>query len=268
MCVVSISKGNHVYWSYNVWVYLHPSAELWSPWSFGPALAEEKKDLRERKFKNSVKTDGRERIYHFLQQNYCVTSWAADNPHLKNYFGYTDDGKAFSQTLRFMRHAITPAFKHGFCSSCNSSFCQGSSFKEYVPSCPSAVACESMWARPKFLRWGWFETPSCTCCQSHLPSLLPCSLSQTNSSLFREAAVPPSSLLSCFKAAAGFESWSLFAFLETLFFFFKFHAQAPVPVVSLLCSWQPVAVQSLIYRVQPWGGLHRAVFVSTNGRGG
>lgn len=28
---------------------------------------------RERKFENSAKTDGRERIHHFLQQSYCVT---------------------------------------------------------------------------------------------------------------------------------------------------------------------------------------------------
>lgn len=36
-------------------------------------LWQSRKGLRERKFENSEKTDGRERIYHFLQQNYCVT---------------------------------------------------------------------------------------------------------------------------------------------------------------------------------------------------
>lgn len=54
-----------------MWVYLHPqsfetSGHLVQLW-------QSKKGLRERKFENSAKTDGRERIHHFLQQSYCVT---------------------------------------------------------------------------------------------------------------------------------------------------------------------------------------------------
>lgn len=36
-------------------------------------LWQSKKGVRERKFENSARSDGRERIHHFLQPSYCVT---------------------------------------------------------------------------------------------------------------------------------------------------------------------------------------------------
>lgn len=84
-------------------------------------------------------------------------------------------------------------------------------------------------------------------------SSLPAALQPLSNQCFpaQGPALPLSSLLSCFKAAAGFESWSFFSFLDTLVL--SFHAQAPIPIASLPCSWQPMAVQSLIYKGQHWG---------------
>lgn len=129
-----------------------------------------------------------------------------------------------------MRHAIHQLPSTGSAAQAAASFVRAA-LSRNVPSCPSAVAMSECEPGPGSWWWEWFPTPGCTCCS--LPSLFPCSLSQTSASQFREAALPLSSLLSCFKAAAEFESWSFFSFLKTILFLISCPGTRP-------CSISPV----------------------------
>lgn len=87
--------------------------------------------------------------------------------------------------------------------------------------------------------WGWFATPgdgNGTCCQSLLPSLLSCSLSQTNASQFREAALPLSSCSAVSRQLLGLKAWSFFSLLETLVFLISCPGTRPSSISPMLMA--------------------------------